>query len=108
MKHQDLKGLTHGELSNLRYEQLMLGKLELLEQITQDVKIPSEIVNKIYKLCSDVLKVIGESSVSLPANEQDLTLKNAADFMKFVITLHKFTNCVVEIIRDIFDYLDLH
>ena len=48
MQYKDLENLTYGELSHFTWDDLMLGKLELLEKIDQAESVPDEIANKLY------------------------------------------------------------
>lgn len=98
MQYKDLENLTYGELSHFTWDDLMLGKLELLEKIDQDENVPDEIANKLYQLCDDVLKEIPSANIS-PPTDKELTFKNANEVLKFIINLSTAYKLVPEPIR---------
>lgn len=57
MKHEDLSKFTHEELNSFKQIQLAMNKLDLLESYCSDTEnFPQDIANKLYEMCSDILK----------------------------------------------------
>ncbi len=105
MRYGDLSHFTHDELSNFTYAQLMLGKLELLEEAQSSPDIPKEIVDKIYNLSYEVLAEHNDTPFLLPKNKKLLTLGNIIKLMKFCITVKEFNEITMSIIESLLRYL---
>ena len=99
MNYNDLSNFTYEELSNFTHAQLMLGKLELLEEANSNPHIPDELMDKLYELSNQVLSKYNNPAIVLPKNKKNLTWKDIVTFMGYAVTIKEFTKMSLDIIE---------
>lgn len=104
INHNELGKFTHEELSNFTHTQLALGELELLAETNHDLKLPAEIVDKLYQLCDEIMIQFADFSIDLPLEKKDLTLQDTLRILNSVMSFSDFDLKAAFIIQAIYIY----